>query len=109
MATKVDGYELRFTNGGEPSDTQRENLGTLYAYWREAKDEGSSDEELENAQLLIEELLRFASIEVDVIEVEQCDECEEEATEFWPNLKKPVQLCASCEHDARRSGWEPGR
>lgn len=40
---------------------------------------------------------------------DQCDECEEEATNFWPELKKPVQLCDSCEHNARRSGWEPGQ
>ena len=39
----------------------------------------------------------------------RCDECEEEATEFWPKLTPPVQLCDSCYHDARRSGWEPGR
>lgn len=27
----------------------------------------------------------------------------------WPNLKEPVKMCNSCHHDARRSGWEPGR
>lgn len=40
---------------------------------------------------------------------DQCDECEEEATNRWPELKSPVQLCDSCEHNARRSGWEPGQ
>lgn len=40
--------------------------------------------------------------------LEICDECSEEATSFWPGLKEPVQLCDSCEHNARRSGWEPG-
>lgn len=39
----------------------------------------------------------------------ECDECHEAATEFYPNLKKSVQLCDSCAHNARRSGWEPGR
>lgn len=37
-----------------------------------------------------------------------CDECDQLATRFWPNLKKPVQLCEGCAHDAFRSGWEPG-
>ena len=36
-------------------------------------------------------------------------ECEEEATEFYTELAMPVQLCASCDHNARRSGWEPGQ
>lgn len=27
----------------------------------------------------------------------------------WPELKEPVSMCDSCEHNARRSGWEPGR
>jgi Zn ribbon nucleic-acid-binding protein len=38
-----------------------------------------------------------------------CDECG--ATEdltIWSELSSPVTLCPSCEHDARRSGWEPG-
>lgn len=39
----------------------------------------------------------------------KCDECDDEATEFWPNLTKPVKLCDDCYHNARRSGWEPGR
>lgn len=38
-----------------------------------------------------------------------CDECDEVATNFWPELKEPVKLCDSCEHNARRSGWEPGQ
>lgn len=37
-----------------------------------------------------------------------CDECDQLATQFWPSLDKPVQLCDSCTHDAFRSGWEPG-
>lgn len=39
----------------------------------------------------------------------ECDECPEKATNFWPNLKEPVKLCASCTHNARRSGWGPGQ
>ncbi|QUE25382.1 hypothetical protein SEA_FIZZLES_88 [Microbacterium phage Fizzles] len=27
----------------------------------------------------------------------------------WPKLNPPVSMCDSCEHNARRSGWEPGR
>ncbi|MEV5068908.1 hypothetical protein MRBLMI12_000464 [Microbacterium sp. LMI12-1-1.1] len=46
---------------------------------------------------------------VVIPEENQCDQCDEEATNHWPNLKKPVQLCDACEHDARRSGWEPGQ
>lgn len=38
----------------------------------------------------------------------KCDECDESAENFWPQLTPPVQLCASCTHDAKRSGWEPG-
>lgn len=38
-----------------------------------------------------------------------CDKCHEEAVNFWPNLTTPVQMCASCTHNARRSGWEPGQ
>lgn len=50
-----------------------------------------------------------AQAEREEAEVPECDECEEEATNFWPNLREPVQLCDSCEHNARRSGWEPGQ
>lgn len=39
----------------------------------------------------------------------KCDECDKDATEFWPKLAEPVQLCDECTHNARRSGWEPGR
>jgi hypothetical protein len=28
---------------------------------------------------------------------------------YWLNLTPPVIMCAGCEHDARRSGWEPGQ
>lgn len=38
-----------------------------------------------------------------------CDECDEQpASHFWSNLPTPVQLCDSCLHNARRSGWELG-
>lgn len=44
------------------------------------------------------------------IEQNPCDECDERpATQFWPKLATPVQLCDPCTHNARRSGWEPGR
>ncbi len=39
----------------------------------------------------------------------KCDECDEPAVNFWPKLVEPVQMCASCTHNARRSGWEPGQ
>ncbi len=50
----------------------------------------------------------------------KCDECDtREGDEdqlghpielsHWPRLIPPVQMCPSCEHNARRSGWEPGR
>lgn len=38
----------------------------------------------------------------------RCDQCQEEATYFWPKLRFPVQLCDRCAHDALRSGWQPG-
>lgn len=49
----------------------------------------------------------------------KCDECDTREGDGdhlghpielsrWPNLKRPVQLCPSCEHNARRAGWEPG-
>ena len=34
---------------------------------------------------------------------------EEDEMNHWPKLAQPVSMCDSCEHDARRSGWEPGR
>lgn len=39
----------------------------------------------------------------------ECDQCDDQAVNFWPNLKEPVQMCESCTHNARRSGWEPGQ
>lgn len=37
-----------------------------------------------------------------------CNQCDQQATIFWPKLNPPVQLCDGCAHDALRSGWEPG-
>lgn len=108
MSTKTT-YELRFTNGGEPTHAERERITERYNAWMEAVDDSSSDEESLTASELIDELLGFASIEIDDVEVEQCDECDEEADMIWPKLNPPVALCASCEHNARRSGWEPGQ
>ena len=43
----------------------------------------------------------------------QCPNCgewvEPDEMKRWPNLTPPVTMCDSCEHDARRSGWEPGQ
>lgn len=42
----------------------------------------------------------------------QCPNCDEyvapDEINTWPGATAPVTLCDSCEHDARRSGWEPG-
>lgn len=43
----------------------------------------------------------------------QCPNCDEyvdpDEMNHWPNLVEPVSMCNSCEHNARRSGWEPGQ
>ena len=50
----------------------------------------------------------------------KCDECDvregdgdhlglQVELNRWPMLNPPVQLCDGCEHNARRSGWEPGK
>lgn len=43
----------------------------------------------------------------------ECPNCGERvavnAMNYWPDLKEPVSMCDSCEHNARRSGWEPGQ
>lgn len=39
---------------------------------------------------------------------QKCDECGEQATNFWPKLATPVKMCDECTHDAYRSGWYPG-
>lgn len=45
--------------------------------------------------------------------VQTCPNCgqqvEAENMREWPNLNPPVRMCTSCEHNARRSGWEPGQ
>lgn len=42
-----------------------------------------------------------------------CPNCGERVEEgemnHWPNLAEPISMCDSCEHNARRSGWEPGQ
>lgn len=62
--------------------------------------------------------LEFVPLPVDIADARTydqlkknpCDECDERpATQFWPKLATPVQLCEPCTHNARRSGWEPGR
>lgn len=45
----------------------------------------------------------------ETLQTSPCDECNEHpASHFWSNLPTPVQLCDSCLHNARRSGWELG-
>lgn len=43
----------------------------------------------------------------------RCPNCGEwkpaDEMNHWPKLAEPISMCDSCEHDARRSGWEPGR
>lgn len=103
-------YELAFRNAMlEPSDAERERITAMVTRAREAAEGDGNDEEIDALNELIDELLSFASIEVEESEVPECDECEEIATNFWPNLTEPVQLCDSCTHNARRSGWEPGQ
>lgn len=47
--------------------------------------------------------------EHEKLKAAQCDQCDEPATNHWPKLIEPVQMCDSCTHNARRSGWEPGQ
>lgn len=104
MSVKT-GYELKFER--PVSKQEREDLALAYAEWEEAvKAERESEEQ---AHELIMNLLEYAGIEIEEVDIEKCDQCDEVATEFWPNLKTPVQMCESCEYNARRSGWEPGR
>jgi hypothetical protein len=37
------------------------------------------------------------------------DRVDEGQMNYWPDLDPPVSMCDPCEHNARRSGWEPGR
>lgn len=50
--------------------------------------------------------------EEEVDGLERCPNCGEyvdpDDMSHWPNLREPVSMCSSCEHNARRSGWEPG-
>ena len=51
------------------------------------------------------------ALEEHIAELEgpTCDECDERTDlTTWAHLRHPVTLCPACEHDARRSGWEPG-
>lgn len=47
----------------------------------------------------------------DFLPSKQCPECGEwfDQLNEYPKLNPPVSLCDSCEHNARRSGWEPGQ
>lgn len=89
------------------SDGDRVEVIEAHDAWLSAREESSADDEYEAANALISALLAYA--EISTIEVPKCDECDNEATEFWPSLKDPVQLCESCTYNAHRSGWEPGR
>lgn len=111
MGTTKTVYDLTFNNRpiDYNEDAARDRLDDTYTRARETAKLDSNDDEIEALQELVDELLDFAGIAVAEREVPECDECEEEATEFWPNLKEPVQMCDSCTYNARRSGWEPGR
>lgn len=92
-----------------PSGLTVEHLSLGYTAWRNAIEGGSGDDESAAAFELIGDLIAFNQITVTEREVPECDECEEQATQFWPKLAEPVQMCDSCTHNARRSGWEPGQ
>lgn len=106
MSTRTE-YELSTERTIDVADFER--LGMVYNYVMRCAEGDSNDEEIQALQELVDELLDFAGITVHDVEVEECDECDNEATNFWLELKKPVQMCDSCEHNARRSGWEPGQ
>lgn len=64
-------------------------------------------------------------VSIELSDRDLCPQCESESGEVrcpncgeyvtpdkmnhWPNPTEPVSMCDSCEHNARRSGWEPGR
>lgn len=102
MATK-ENRTLAFTG------TRDDSIEDAYDEWNAAREGDSNDDELDAARSLIEALLDYASITEETADYESCDECDEPATIFWPKLTDPVQLCDSCTHNARRSGWEPGQ
>lgn len=110
MSTTRTIYELGFHNAMlEPTEAERERLENAYTRAYSLAEGDSNDEEIDALKELVDELLDLASITVGESELPQCDECEGEATEFWPKLKEPVQMCDQCYYNARRSGWEPGR
>lgn len=97
--------KLHFS-GSDPSNRDRIELNEAHqAYW-DARRGDSNDDEHVAASEFIEALMNYAGI--SGIDVEECVNCNEEATAFYPNLTPPLQFCDSCDHDARRSGWEPG-
>lgn len=57
----------------------------------------------EEAEEHAEDLMKWATAHP------KCNECDQTATQHWPNINPPVQLCENCYHDAYRSGWEPGK
>lgn len=79
--------------------------------------EGARGGSTPNAEDLYYELLTIEGQDaVDYFEQlgkVMCPACgeyvEEGEMNYWPKLAEPVSMCDSCEHDARRSGWEPGR
>lgn len=107
MSTDIR-YELEFGTS-DTGEGDRDNLVLLYEDWRTATAGDSNDDEQTASFDLIEALMEYAGITVTEEEFQKCDECDEEAEVFWPKLVTPVQMCRSCEHNARRSGWEPGQ
>lgn len=87
-------YRLYFTNGGEPTATERNELTAAYnAYMRQLdlypEDEGT------HADALIDLLMHFASIQAEDSDYRECDNCGDEvytlSTRGW---------CDGCEEEA---------
>lgn len=100
-------HELTFEKPGLIVDQDR--IANSYQAAKDAAEGDSNDGEISALNDLVDELMAYIGITVKEIEVPECDECDEQATWFWPNLTEPVQMCDSCTHNARRSGWEPGQ
>lgn len=108
---------LRFHNAMlEPEDAERAGLNAAYRDWIEAREGDSNDSEHATAADLIEALMGFAGIDVD----DDSDDSEEDhesgpenpcsqcGQDIGDDVHAGHGMCASCLHDAVRSGWEPG-
>lgn len=108
---------LRFHNAMlEPEDAERDGLNAAYKAWIDAREGDSNDSEHEAAADLIEDLMGFAGIDVDDDTDEEEDEddsgpenpCSQCGQGIGDDIHAGHGMCASCLHDAIRSGWEPG-